>query len=400
MSKGFGSWQILTGEYPPQMGGVADYSRQVAGGLAIAGADVHVWAPQIGPGQSDEFIPGVTVHREAGSWSHADLDRIGSTIDRFDTPRRILLQYAPNAFSRRGLNFGLARWLAERRMRGDSVRVMFHEVTYITKPGDRIARRVLAFAQRRLAARLLRAADFVDVAIPYWNRMLRPLDCFKTRTYTWLPVMSNVPVVADSGGVAEVRRTMASGGVSTTIGSFGTFASDVAALLAEAMIPILSGHPERKAILIGRGSDRIASEWARAHPELAGRIMATGACSLEEISRHLQACDLLIQPYPGGACSKRGSLMAGISHGLPIVTNSGEVMEPSWTASGAIAVAPDGDSAAMVRLAEELLADPVSRARLGASGLALYEDRFALRRTIDVLIDQDKTPTPAEVPCV
>ena len=39
-------WHILTGEYPPQPGGVSDYTRMVAEGLAAAGDEVVVWAPQ------------------------------------------------------------------------------------------------------------------------------------------------------------------------------------------------------------------------------------------------------------------------------------------------------------------------------------------------------------------
>ncbi len=36
---------LLTPEYPPAIGGVGDYARQVAQGLAEAGDDVHVWCP-------------------------------------------------------------------------------------------------------------------------------------------------------------------------------------------------------------------------------------------------------------------------------------------------------------------------------------------------------------------
>ena len=36
---------ILTGEYPPQPGGVGDYCALVAAGVAAEGRGVHVWCP-------------------------------------------------------------------------------------------------------------------------------------------------------------------------------------------------------------------------------------------------------------------------------------------------------------------------------------------------------------------
>ena len=39
-------WLILTGDYPPQLGDVSDYTRQIACGLAEAGDLVHVRQPR------------------------------------------------------------------------------------------------------------------------------------------------------------------------------------------------------------------------------------------------------------------------------------------------------------------------------------------------------------------
>jgi glycosyltransferase involved in cell wall biosynthesis len=393
-----GSWQILTGEYPPQMGGVADYTRQVARGLADRGASVQVWAPPLGQAEGAvEADPGVTVRREAGRWTRADLERIGRAIGRSEPPRHILLQFAPNAFGYKGMNPHLGPWLGRQRAAGDSVRVMFHEVTYFVKPGDTAARRLLALAQRRLLiAPLLRAADAVDVNIPYWERMLRPLDPVAGRSYGWQPVPSNVPEIDDLAGVAAVRRRLAPAPEAALIGSFGTFSADVLALLSAAMLPLLLGRPDRSGVLIGRGSDRVAEVWLRDHPGLAGRLTSTGACGLDEISRHLQACDLMIQPYPGGVAAKRGSFMAAIAHGVATVTTIGEVTDPIWPDSGAAALAPEGDAPGMVALAESLLADPAACARLGARARAVYEDRCALDHTLDALTGPVPRPSPAE----
>src|SRR5688572_9440944 len=39
------NWHIISCEYPPQVGGVADFTRVIARGLAARGESVDVWAP-------------------------------------------------------------------------------------------------------------------------------------------------------------------------------------------------------------------------------------------------------------------------------------------------------------------------------------------------------------------
>jgi len=391
-------WQILTGEYAPDPGGVGDYTRLVAEGLAALGAEVQVWAPpsRSGDAGGDVASPGVTVRREAGRWSAADLARVGRGIDRAPAPRRILVQFAPNMYGYRGMNPHLGGWLAGRRRRGDHIRVMFHEVMYVVKPGDGAGRRALARVQRHLAGWILAAADAVDVSVPAWERLLRPADPAVGRAYHWRPVPSNIPVVDDPGAVAAIRARYAPAVAgSALIGSFGTFADDVAAMVAGAVLPLLEGRPDRAALLIGRGGERTAERWLRDRPGLAGRVHATGARGPDDVSRHLQACDVLVQPYPGGVCTKRGSLMAGIAHGLPVVTTVGEVTEPFWEGSGAVAMAPEGDAPALAALAESLLADPGARARLGDAARALYEARCDVSHTVAALAGVAR-PGPAE----
>ncbi len=70
------TWHIITGEYPPAIGGVSSYTQLVAEGLAAAGDAVHVWCPgetETGGGDAN----GVTVHRALGRLSSADLQRAG-----------------------------------------------------------------------------------------------------------------------------------------------------------------------------------------------------------------------------------------------------------------------------------------------------------------------------------
>jgi glycosyltransferase involved in cell wall biosynthesis len=138
--------------------------------------------------------------------------------------------------------------------------------------------------------------------------------------------------------------------------------------------------------LIGPGGDRCAARLVAAHPELAGRLVATGALPAGEVSRHLQACDLLVQPYPDGATTRRGSLMASLAHGVATASTLGRLSEPVWAETGCLALAPADDPAALVRAAEAVLASPATRAQLGALGRRVYGERFSWERTVKTLL--------------
>ena len=160
------------------------------------------------PGEAVESA-GVAVHRTCGRWSPADLRRLGEALDAFPAPRRLLVQYTPNAWGYKGLNLGFCRWLlGRRRDQGDEIRVMFHEVAYSLQPGDRPTRLLLAAGHRWMARTLLKAGTHVDVTTPAWERRLRTCHPGDRLEIGWRPVPSNIPVVDDPVAVASVRRTV------------------------------------------------------------------------------------------------------------------------------------------------------------------------------------------------
>src|SRR5271170_7879191 len=82
---------IITPEYPPQPGGVSDYTAQVAEGLAQAGEEVHVWCPPPTTARvaaSPVQISSVQIHRDLGHVTKGDLRVIGEQLDRYPAPRR------------------------------------------------------------------------------------------------------------------------------------------------------------------------------------------------------------------------------------------------------------------------------------------------------------------------
>lgn len=377
-------WHIITSEYPPAPGGVSDYARSVAAGLAAAGEAVHVWCPPVGADQSACSTPGVSVHAELGGMRPADLRRVGRALDRLPAPRRLFVQWVPHGYGYRSMNLPFCLWLWRRaRLKGDAVELMIHEPFLAFGEGSR-KQSAVAAVHRVMIALLLHAARRVWMSIPAWEKSLRPYALGRRLPFVWLPVASNIPRADDPEGVREVRARYAPGG-ELVVGHFGTYGRNIADLL-ESSVPVLLGDCENVVLLLlGRGGEQLRDRLARDYPGLRGRIHAPGALGAAELSRHVGACDVMFQPYPDGISSRRTSAMVGLSHGLPLVTTTGHLTERLWAASGAAAVAPVGDVAALNGAAARLLSDAEARKRAGAAASGLYRERFETSKTIAAL---------------
>lgn len=371
MNVGTAAWHLITGEYPPQRGGVGDYTALLAGALAAAGAEVHVWCPGPEPGPADQT--GVTVHRELGRLTGADLARAGKLLDACPGPRRLLVQWVPHSFGRRSLNVAFAWWLWRRAVHGERIELMVHEPFLAFREGS-WRQDAAALVHRLMATLALRASRRVWLSIPAWESYLQPWTLGRRLPFAWLPVPANVPVVHDADRVRAVRQRYAADG--SLVGHLGTYGSATTELL----LPTVRALVERgvHVLLLGHGSERYAAE----------RVVTMGSLPAGELSVHLQACDVLLQPFVDGVSGRRTSAMAGLAHGIPLVTTSGRLSEPLWADSGAVRLARDVPG--LVQAVADLLADAPSRARLGAAGAALYQQHFAVEHTVRALQDSDK----------
>jgi glycosyltransferase involved in cell wall biosynthesis len=374
-------WAILTGEYPPQAGGVSDYTHLIARALAAAGDEVHVWAPPIAANglphvQRDEF--GVEVHRLPDHFGRRGLKELGRDLRKLPPNRRVLLQYVPHAFGCKAMNIGLCLWLRARCPA--PLWTTFHEVAFpwVARP---IRHNLLAAANRVMALLVARGSERMFVTIPAWREQLAPL-ARRGAPITWTPVPSNLPTDADPIASAKVRRRFPSGPL---IGHFGSFSGTVEPRLRELLPFLLRGDPARSVLLIGRGSDPFADDLVSQSPEMRGRLFATGMLQPTEVVNHLAACDLLVQPYLDGVSCRRSSLMASLALGLPIVTTRGEATESIWPESGAVALVPAKDPAAMSAQVDRLLADHEQRHALGAMAHSFYRENFPIERTVAAL---------------
>lgn len=369
------SWHLITGEYPPKIGGVGDYSQLVARGLAAAGDNVHVWT-SAAPG-CDTDDTKITVHRLPGHFGYRALAMLDRSIGQ-SAEDRLLVQYVPHAFGFKAMNLPFCAWLFKRR-RAQNV-VMFHEVLFPMSLRQPLRHNLIGAINRIMALLAARSAQSLFVASWEWERLLRRY--VRDRPITWLPVPSNIPVVDDPAECAERRRRyiIRDGPL---VGHFGTYGAAIVQMLNTMLPRILVETPDACALLIGVNSLGFRQRFIREHPELAARVHATGELAARQLSLDLSACDIMVQPYPDGVSARRGSIMAALAHGRAVATTRGVATEPLWEESGALSLSTDaGEVAKAVRL---ILSDHDVRTRLGNAGRELYAKKFDLGHTITAL---------------
>ncbi len=368
-------WHLLTGEFPPDTGGVAHFTATIAGALAGRDLDVHVWAPATaaaGATSSPRTFSFHALSDRFGPRSRADLRAATAPGDV------ILLQYAPNALGARGANVAFCRWLIAESARGCDVRVMFHE-PFFYFGWQSPARNVLALVQRAMAAMLLRAASVAYVSTWSWASLLRRYAPARVR-FAWVPVPSAVPVIHDAG---EVRRLRTALDASLVVGHFSSYSEDVQRPLRLALQDILARHRDVAVLCIGRGGEQMVASMGGADP----RVRATGELGAPDLSRAIQACDLFVQPYPDGATTRRTSLATLLAHGSAVVTTTGKYTEPLWMADGdVVAMAPADDRRCLSAEVTRLVESRPRRRELAANARAFYDRHLEPGRAVDALL--------------
>jgi glycosyltransferase involved in cell wall biosynthesis len=322
----------------------------------------------------------VVVHRLPDFFGARSLRELTRSLDGLSGPRCLLVQYVPRAFGWKGANVPFCLWLRWQAGR-ERTWVMFHEVMFLAEGDRRTSHRALATANRWMAALVAGAAHRAFVSIPGWRPMLEPLLRPET-TMTWLPVPSGIPVDGDQPAAAAIRERFAGG--RQLVGHFGTYGRGIDALLGAALEE-LAAISDCRVLLLGEGSEAAGPRLTAQHPRLAGRMFATGRLAERELSHHIAACDLMLQPYPDGVSSRRTSAMVALAHGRAMVTTQGRLTEPVWADAGAAILAPVGDAHALAASVAAILFDVREREAVGHRAAALYDARFDVRHSVAAL---------------
>ncbi len=380
------TWHLLTGEYPPSSGGVGDYTRVLACELARRGEAIHVWSPSVPSNGQDGAIHLHALPDRFGVRSRQTLDSAWRAL-----PGIVLLQYVPNALGAGGLNVPFCWWL--RRIRGrQDIRVMFHEPYFYFSWNP--AGNLRAAVQRLMARLLVEASRTVFLSTETWRRYLPP-----SSHSTVLPMPSTIPRSCDLEAAARFRerlpgvrpgsdrgQTGVRPGSIELVGHFGTYGDHVARELEPIVPLVLDARPSAHFVFIGRGSEAFAAALRGRCARFAARIHSTGPLSSMDAAAAIRACDVMVQPYPDGITTRRTSAMAAMTNGVATVSTTGDLTEPVWSDTKAIALAPATNARATAAQTIELLGNASLRAQLGESARRAYDAHFAIEESVGALL--------------
>jgi glycosyltransferase involved in cell wall biosynthesis len=306
----------------------------------------------------------VRVHWAEKGWSNA-LDELRKAAQAW-RGQWVFLQFTTLAWSRRGFPLRASGILDAVKQCGARPSVVFHD--FLPLRGSAIIGSAREFSQlhalRRLHARSELAIFTVSLDKISWLPMRKEKSVF-------IPVGANCPEPLSAA--REVSPAIKTVAVYSVTGG-GRTPIEVADLVL-ALKRAASSLGRVRLLLFGRGS-REAEPALRSG--LAGaniEIESLGLISPAEVRRALARADVLLF-VRGQISSRRGSAIAGIAAGLPIVCYSGS--ETAWpvTEAGILAV-PQGDREALAAALENVLLDDSFRKALAARSRAAHEKYFS-----------------------
>lgn len=370
---------IVTGEYPPMQGGVGAYTSILAGELARQGQKVSILSVKAAR-NSD---PQLHLQPCIETWSLGSLGLIKhwAKEQQLDV---LNLQFQTAAFN-------MSPWIhfLPDYIRSIPLVTTFHDLRFpylFPKAGGLRPWIVQHLARASKGIIVTNHEDEVRLHGLGQNRLI--------------PIGSNILKALPLDFDREEWRAKAQAGIDDfLIAYFGLFNQTKGLhILLESLALLRKNGVPARLVLVGGGSGS-SDPTNRAYFEDMTRLVArlelkpyvflTGYLEDEsEVGAYLKASDAVALPFLDGASYRRGSLMAALHYGCPIVTTTPQVKIPPFRDGETMCLVPPGDPAALQQALQNLCKAPEQREHLGQRAKQLagqFEWASIAREMIDFL---------------
>jgi glycosyltransferase involved in cell wall biosynthesis len=276
----------------------------------------------------------------------------------------VLVQYTALAWSARGLPQKFIRVLRILKSAGAQVAVVVHDVE--PYPGSRLAYKIRRFAQMRTMQAALGVADagILTVALAQITWLSK-----SQRNVYFIPVGANLPISEDAPAASAARTDIPAIAVFSITG--GRDGEREARTIVDAVRYAAEKIGRIRLSVFGRHAELRENDLREGLRGTSVDISVEGVIDPGQVVKRLRACDVLLF-VRGTISTRRGSAIAGIACGLPVIAHAGSETAAPITEAGVILVSASNTEelqAALVRA----LSDRVYRGELAARSRAVYD---------------------------
>jgi glycosyltransferase involved in cell wall biosynthesis len=347
------AWIALSGRRDMPTDGVEDYCVFLGRALEERGIELKLArVPWVDRGWTGALRQ---LSRESAAWR-----------DRW-----VLLQYTALGWSRRSFPLGFLWVLRVLRRNGARCLVVFHDA--LPYGGTRRIDRLRRACQLWVMRRAYQWAERSVLTIPLDHAGWLPPQPTKA---AFIPIGANLPPVAMNGAgtrVAPATKTIAVFGITGEPATLSEVRD-----IGYALTRVKAKLGELRLVAVGRGSSEAEPALRRVLDGSGVEAVVLGLLTPDEIASTLVHADVLLF-VRGDVSSRRGSALAGIACGLPIVGYEGPETAFPITKAG-LELAPKGDRDALAVALERILCDDHLRQDLRRRSLRAYADYFSWER--------------------
>lgn len=348
---------------PPTLDGIGDYTNRVSDALAATGCDVRILTAQ----DTHDVPSTVDVEQAFSLHGWSGLFPLVEAV-RSAPPDCLLVQFEQFAYGRYGFapSLPLALWTIKRSVPSVRLAVMFHE-DFV--PVTSWENAVMTTWQRAQFWALGRISDLAAFSVQPWVQQYQ--SWFPDTEVTHWPVGSNIP--HEEVRYEDARNRLSLDDSTFVAGVFGSLhGSRRNRWICEAARALQRESVDLTLLYVGPHGAVLRE----ALPDLD--VHDAGALPAEQVSVHLSAMDLHLAPFVDGASTRRGSLLAGLQHGVPTVSTQGPLTDPLLAEENgeAFRLTPADDVDAFRRAALELHSSPGSRRTMRARAEYFFTAHF------------------------
>jgi glycosyltransferase involved in cell wall biosynthesis len=259
--------------------------------------------------------------------------------------RWVLLQYTALAWSARGFPLRFLRVMSVLRDAGARVAVVYHDVEPYAgvRVVDVMRRRVQIYTMRGALASSEVAVFTIPAEKISWGPARRKGDVF-------IPVGANLLVVVAAESAGEKTDGIATAAVFGITG--GDAGVEETQRIVEAVRFAAKQVGKMRLVVLGRNSESAETNLRKALGDVPVEIQVHGVVASERVVALLSASDVLMF-VRGAISSRRGSAIAGIACGVPVIAWSSAETAPPITDAGVVLISSEdraqlGDALARV----------------------------------------------------